>query len=79
MAVPHPSGRIRVTQGEEPVEKEVLAEAIVRIGAAAQALRQSGLNRRGVIVLLQAKTHLSRETITTVLDGLEDLKRDYCA
>ena len=63
---------------EEPIPKEVLAEAIVKISAAAVALRESGLNRRGIIILLQAKTHLSRETIVSVLDGLEDLKKDYC-
>jgi len=69
---------IQVTQSEvEPITKEVLASAIVKIGEAATALRRSGINRRGIVALLQDKTKLGKNTIETVLAGLEDLRHDY--
>ena len=70
--------QVKVVQGEEPVPKEVLAEAIVKISAGAEALRKSGLNRRGVIALIADKTNFGKGTIAVVLDALEDLRKDYC-
>lgn len=70
--------KIKVTKSDPPESKEVLAEAIVRIGEAARTLQDSGLNERGVIALLHDKTGISKKVIKTVLDGLRQLKGWYC-
>lgn len=74
-------GRVTVVQkpDEKPVPKKVLAEAIVKISAGLEALRKSGLNERGILALLSDKTGYGKGTLKVVLDGLADLKRDYCA
>lgn len=63
---------------DAPVEKPVLAQAIVDISRSLKRLRDSGLNRRGIIVLLQHSTRLSKADIESVLNSLESLERDYC-
>ena len=80
MAIPHPRRGVIIVQkpDEEPIPKPVLAEAIVKIGAAAESLRKSGLNRRGVLALLADKTGYGKGTLACVLDALEDLTKDYC-
>lgn len=62
---------------DEPVERHVLATAIVKISEAADALKKSGLNQRAVVVLLADKTKIAKGTIEDVLDGLADLRSDY--
>jgi len=70
---------VAVTQNEEkPVPKEILAEAIVKISAAAEALQRSGLNEHAIVTLLAHSTKLSRRDIEAVLRGLRELKSDYC-
>ena len=63
---------------ESPESKEILAEAIVRIGKAFDDLKRSGLNHKAVVVLIQAETKLSRRAIETVLDALPRLRGWYC-
>jgi hypothetical protein len=71
--------KIKVTQPvEKPVAKEILAEAIVKIGAAADALRCSGLNEDAIVVLLAAKTGVGKPDVRTVLSGLRQLRAWYC-
>ncbi len=72
------SDRIRVKKSDPPESKEILAEAIVNIGAAAKKLEASGLNKRAIIILLQAKTKLSQKDIKLVLDSLTQLEGWYC-
>ena len=67
-----------VKNSEKPESTEILAEAIVRIGSAMQALEKSGLNERAIIVLIQAETKLSQRDIKLVLDSLRKLKSWYC-
>ena len=67
-----------VKNAEAPEPREVLAEAIVRIGEAAEALRKSGLNENAIAILLHAKTAVSMRDIRTVLSGLRQLKAWYC-
>lgn len=62
---------------EAPVEKEVLAAAIVQIGDSLKRLYDSGLNRRAVVALLADDTKLGKKTIEAVLDSLADLRRTY--
>ncbi len=73
-------GRLVVAQSSEgePVPKEVLATAIVKISEGVEALRRSGLNERGVLALLSDKTGYGKGTLKMVLDALADLKKDYC-
>lgn len=65
-------------QAEKPVSTEILAEAIARIGQAFADLQKSGLNKRAIVVLIQAETKLSQRDITTVLDALPRLRGWYC-
>ena len=67
-----------VKNSEKPESTEILAEAIVRIGSAMQALEKSGLNERAIVVLIHAETKLSQRDIKIVLDSLRKLKSWYC-
>ena len=69
---------VKVKKSEPPESKEILAEAIVRIGESFQKLQASGLNKRAIIILIQAETKLSQRDITLVLDALPRLKSWYC-
>ncbi len=68
-----------VQDPEAPVEKTVLAKAILDINVAATALKKSGLNRRAIVVLVSHSSKQPQYVVSNVLDGLEQLKRDYCA
>ena len=70
--------RVKVKKSEPPESKEILAEAIVNIGNAAKKLQASGINKRAIIILLQAETKLPQGTIRLVLDALPQLERWYC-
>lgn len=67
-----------IKNAEKPETPEILAEAIVRIGAAMDALAKSGLNERAIIVLVQAETKISQRDIKEVLGALRKLKGWYC-
>lgn len=69
---------LKVIQPGNPVAKEILAEAIVKIGQAAEALKASGLNEEAIVILLQAKTKVGKRDIETVLHGLRRLRGWYC-
>lgn len=73
-------GRLVVAQPSEgePVPKEVLATTIIKASEAMVALHKSGLNREAIVVLLSDKTKISKGWIREILDGLENLKKDYC-
>ena len=60
-----------------PVEKEVLAQAIVRISECFIALRKNGLKKEAVIVLVARSSAQSMNTVKRVLDSLETLRQDY--
>jgi len=70
--------QVRVIKSDPPETKEILAEAITRIGTAFEELQKSGLNRKAIIVLIQAETKLPRRDIETVLNALPRLKGWYC-
>jgi hypothetical protein len=68
----------KVVQNDEaPVEKEILATAIVAISDAVQKLYKSGLNRKAVVALIADDTKLGKGTIDTVLSSLLDLRKTY--
>jgi len=71
--------QVKVKKSDPPESKEILAEAIVRIGDAMNKLtKDSGLNERAIIILIQAETKLTRRDITTVLNALKRLRGWYC-
>lgn len=74
---PRPPFPLKVTQGEKEVPREVLADAIVKISEGFQRLKKSGLNRRGIVVLVKDASGVGITEILKVLDALEDLKRRY--
>jgi hypothetical protein len=69
---------ISVKKSTPPESKEILAEAIIRIGEAFDSLQKNGLNKHAIIVLIQAETKLSQRDIKTVIDALPRLRGWYC-
>lgn len=70
--------KVEQKKDEPPVERVVLATAIRDIGEAARKLRQSGLNRRAVVLLLAESSKVPRGAVNAVLDAIEQLERDFC-
>lgn len=70
---------------EKPIEKKILAEAIVDVSKALKKLGASGLNRRAIIVLIYdsipapkyPRNKTSKGEIGDILDALETLKDRY--
>ena len=71
--------RIQVVQPEEEdVPQPILAEAIVQIGKAMKKLRDSGINEAGVVALLKDATGMTKKSIRTILNALNELEKMYC-
>jgi hypothetical protein len=69
--------RLNVEQGEKPVDRKVLAEAIVNISRAFLALRSTGLNRKAIVLLVSHSAKVRQMDVEAVLDSLENLRREY--
>lgn len=67
-----------VKNAEKPESKEILAEAIVRIGASLDALAKSGLNEKAIVVLIHAETKIAMRDIRDILAAMRKLKGWYC-
>lgn len=63
-----------IPQERDPKE---LAAVIDKISDAMQRLLKSGLNREAITVLLNHQTKVPMRDISSVLNGLENLKRRY--
>ena len=74
---PRPGFPVVVQQGEEKIETEVLAQAIVKISEGFLRLKRSGLNRRAIVVLVKDASGVGITDILKVLDALEDLRGMY--
>lgn len=73
------SKTVRVQKSEDKPETTViLAEAVIKISDGMTSLLRSGLNKRAIVILLQAETKINRSDITKVLDALPRLKGWYC-
>lgn len=71
--------RVKIKKSEDnPETPEILAEAITRIGEAFAKLQESGLNRKAIVILIQAETKLNRTEINQVLNALAQLRGWYC-
>ena len=70
---------VKVEQDPEtPVEKSVLAKAIVDISDSLTRLGKSELNQRAIVALVQDHNGLPKKTITSVLSSLMILRANYC-
>jgi len=70
--------KVEVVQPEgEEIPTKILAEAIVKIGEGFKRLRKSGLNRRGIVVLVRDACGVGFCDINAVLDALETLAERY--
>lgn len=67
-----------VQKPEEPVEREVLADAITKVSEGMTRLLVSGLNRKAIVVLLHDWSGVGKRDIEMILSGLACLKKDYC-
>lgn len=70
---------------QKPIEKSILAKAILEISGGMRKLLNSGINREAVVILLHAKVGqqggihgTSKSSVRAVLDGIAQLERDYC-
>lgn len=61
----------------EPVTKDMLATAIVDVSDAMKKLSKSGLNRKGIIALINDDTKLGKGLIETVIISMERLAKTY--
>lgn len=62
---------------EKPIERPVLATAIMEISKAFRTLNQSGLNKKAIVVLVAHLAGQSQSTVRSVLDALSNLEREY--
>ncbi len=69
---------VRVVKSDPPESKEILAEAIVRLGDSVRKLDESGLNHKAIVLLLQDATKLPKRDIELVLSSIPRLKAWYC-
>jgi hypothetical protein len=72
------NAKLVVSQPDPPIEKPILAEAIVEISDGVTELLKSGVNHRAVVVLLRDQTGIAKRDIEHVLRALKSLKQDYC-
>lgn len=74
------ANKVVVNQDEDaPVERPVLAQAIVDISKAAQKLADSGLNQRAIRLLVADQSGVPMTTVGYVLNALVVLESVYCA
>jgi len=70
---------VKVTQDEEaPVEKAVLAKAIVDISRTMMKMLDSGLNERAIVCLVAEDSHVGKPDVRAVLHSLKSLTKTYC-
>jgi hypothetical protein len=69
---------ISIVKSDPPETKQILAEAITRIGDGFTSLLASGVNKKAITILIQAETKLPQRDIIAVLDALPRLKGWYC-
>lgn len=67
-----------VVQDEQaPVAAEIIAQSIVNISKATQALLNSGLKTETIVTLIHAHSFVGKPAIRTVLATLQDLRTLY--
>ncbi len=71
------AAKVSVVTNDPPIDKEVLAEAIVRLGQEVSKLNNTRLNREAIVVLLNHYTKLPQRDIKTMLDAIPQLQKAY--
>ncbi len=71
-------GITRIGPGEKSERKEILALTIEQASEALRKLLNSGLNRKAIVILVQAETKLGMGAIEQVIDSLSNLSKTYC-
>jgi len=66
-----------VQNPDKPVPAEIIANAILEISKAMKSLNDSRLKRRAIVTLLHDSCQVSRTDIINVLDGLEQLEKEW--
>ena len=69
---------VTVKKSDPPETVEILAEAVIRISSGFTRLKESGLNYKAIVILIQAETKISRRDIEAVLNALPRLSGWYC-
>lgn len=70
--------RVSVVQdGDDVVDRPVLAKAIVEISRSMVRLLSSGLTERAIICLVHDLSHVGKPDIRSVLAGLKQLEREF--
>lgn len=72
--------KVKVMQDENaPVEKGVLAQAIVDIAKAATQLSRAGIGHNDLVALIvrRGPSRLTKTAVSDTLSALDQLRRDY--
>lgn len=70
--------KVNVVQDEDnPIPKDVLADAICKLSDNTNKLLLSGLNEEAIVVLLVDSVKLSKSKVRMVLRALGDLRSRY--
>lgn len=56
----------------------ILAATIRKLSDNLEEILNSGMNHKSIIVLLSDSTKLSKRTIQKVMEGIHQLRSDYC-
>lgn len=62
---------------DQPVDKDVLAKAIVDVAEAMRRLQRSGLNKKAIVVLVSHDAKVPQGTVKVIMESLEFLAATY--
>lgn len=68
---------IKVIQSDQIVPVEVLAESIKTISDGIKKLRAGRLNDKAITFLVHKSSGVATETVRRVIQGMENLERDF--
>ncbi len=71
------TSKVNVSNPEPEIPAQVLAQSIVKIGNAAEAMSRSGLNLRAQLILLSALSGETKKSCQNVLWALQNLKKEF--
>lgn len=66
-----------IQDDEKPIEKKILAQALVDMSKSMKSLLASGLNRQAIVILIHDRSKIGKTHIEIVLNNLEALREDY--
>jgi hypothetical protein len=77
-SIPAKTKTITVKVDEEnPQPMEILAQSIIELSDGVKKLLAGSLNRRALIILLNASSGVSKTEIHNILISIEELKKDF--